>query len=85
MTAKNTAMWFIQNHKANHIPDKEEIAVALGRLPFGSMPAPAECSNCSDITFDLANDLMNCNHWDPSEYPSPLKKRYHLQKDWITT
>ena len=74
MTAKCIAMWFVQNHEADHIPDDVEIAVALGRLPFGSMPAPAEFSNCSDITFDLANDLMNCDHWDPSEYPSPLKK-----------
>jgi len=74
MAAKCIAMWFIQNHKSDYIPDEEEIAVALSRLPLGSMPAPAEFSNCSDITFDFANDLMNCTHWDPSKYPSPLKQ-----------
>jgi LysM repeat protein len=73
MTAKCIAMWFVQNHTEDHTPDEEEIAVALGRLPFGSMPAPAEFSNSSDITFDLVNDLLNCPLWDPTKLPSPLK------------
>jgi len=30
MAAKCIAMWFIQNHEEDHIPDDEEIAVALG-------------------------------------------------------
>jgi len=73
MAAKCIAMWFIKKCEADHIPDNDKIAVALGRLPFGSMPAPAEFSNYSDIIVNLANDLMNCTHWDPTKYPSPLK------------
>ena len=74
MTTKCTAMWFVQNHDEDHIPNGDKITVALGPLPFGSMPAPAEFSNCSNITFDLANNLMNCDHWDLIVYPSPLEK-----------
>ena len=66
MTAKCIAQWKTK--------EEEEIAIALERLPFGSMPAPAEFSICSDITFDLARDLMECESRDPEELASPLKE-----------
>ena len=66
MTAKCIAQWKTK--------EDEEIAIALERLPFGSMPAPAEFSICSDITFDLARDLMECKSWDPEELASPMKE-----------
>ena len=67
IAAKCIALWELHNNQT-------EIAIALERLPFGSMPAPAEFSICSDITFDLANDLMNCDLWDPTTMASPLEK-----------
>ena len=67
--AKCIALWSIEDDASK---EKQGIAVALARLPFGSSPAPAEFSNCSDITFDLANDLLYCSQWDPQELPCPL-------------
>ena len=75
MAAKCIAIWHLDDidEKGNLSTSDEEIAVALGRLPFGSSPAPAEFSNASDIVFDLASDLMQCEHWSPDELPCPLK------------
>ncbi|KAL7547329.1 hypothetical protein ACHAWF_010646 [Thalassiosira exigua] len=47
------------------------IGSILTRLPFGSSPAPAKFSICSETIFDLAKDLLHCPHWDPSTLPSP--------------
>ena len=47
----------------------------MTRLPFGSIPAPAEFSIASDIVFDLAHDLMHCPIWDPQTFPSPLQDK----------
>ena len=76
ITAKCIATWYLDQFGENneYSISEEEIAVALGRLPFGSTPAPAEFSNCSKMCFDLANDLMNCKLWDPSELPCPLRE-----------
>jgi hypothetical protein len=52
--------------------DNKDIAVLLTRLPFGSTPAQAHFSVGSDITCDLANDLLCCPHWDPDKIKSPL-------------
>lgn len=71
--AKCIAMWFAESLEDNHEPTDDEIAIALQRLPFGSNPAPAEFSNGSDITFDLASDLMNCELWDTDDLPCPLR------------
>lgn len=68
MAAKTIATWHLPQDESD-----EDIAVALGRLPFGSVPAPSEFSNCSDITFDLAKDLMDCEEWDPDVLPCPLR------------
>eukprot|EP00956_Cyclotella_meneghiniana_P033327 scaffold95026_cov46-Cyclotella_meneghiniana.AAC.2 len=54
-------------------PDDDDIGVLLTRLPFGSSPAPAHFSVGSDITCDLANDLIHCPEWNPSEIDSPIK------------
>lgn len=67
--AKCLATWSLQDAESI----EREIAVALGRLPFGSMPAPAEFSICSDIVTDLANDLMYLKQWDPDTLPCPLR------------
>jgi len=71
--------------------DKDEtqqeafIGLLLTRLPFGSSPAPAEFSICSDTIFDLANDLLHCTLWDPTALPSPydadLPAPEHLPND----
>ncbi len=53
-------------------PEGKEIAVILTRLPFGSSPALAHFSIGSDITCDLANDLLHCQYWDPKILHSPL-------------
>jgi hypothetical protein len=50
----------------------DTIGTILTRLPFGSSPAPHKFSIFSEISFDLANDLMHCDHWDPEESPPPL-------------
>jgi len=71
--AKYIATWVLDQDK-DSTGKSEEIAIALGRLPFSSKPAPAEFSNASDLTFDLANDLMNCTLWDAETMPCPLKK-----------
>lgn len=53
----------------------DTIGVALTRLPFGSSPAPAHFSVGSDLTCDLANDLIHCPLWDPSVVTSPLQEK----------
>jgi len=67
--AKCIATWSLLDNESK----EREIAVALGRLPFGSMPAPSEFSNCSDMVTDLANDLMYLEQWDPDKLPCPLR------------
>ena len=59
-------MWNDQYHKSS-----EQVAVLLTRLPFGSSPAPAEFCVTSEMAFDLAGDLLNCDQWDPEILPSP--------------
>ena len=49
----------------------EQVAILLTRLPFGSTPAPAEFCITLEIVFDLANDLLYCDRWDPQNLPSP--------------
>ena len=72
MAAKCIALWHLSESEHDSSSNKE-IATILSRLPFGSNPAPAEFSICSDITFDLASDLMNCKLWDPDSLPCPLR------------
>lgn len=70
--SKCIALWYAEEGETPQSTKNTEVAIALNRLPFGSKPAPAEFSNCSDITFDLANDLMHCNKWNPLDLKTPL-------------
>ena len=49
----------------------EQITILLTRLPFGSSPAPTKFCITSETAFDLANDLLYCEQWDPVTLPSP--------------
>ncbi len=58
------------------IKSDQTVGTILTRLPFGSAPAPHKFSIFSEISFDLANDLMHCDHWDPEKLlplPSTIK------------
>ncbi|EED86556.1 predicted protein [Thalassiosira pseudonana CCMP1335] len=73
MASKCIAVWFADNDSSVPSPlNTKEIAVIMSRLPFGSLPAPAEFSQLSDVIFDLANDLITCEEWDPYKHPAPL-------------
>jgi hypothetical protein len=73
MASKCIAVWFTDNDATVPSPtNTNEIAVIMSRLPFGSLPAPAEFSQLSDVIFDLANDLIECDEWDPIKHPAPL-------------
>ena len=71
IAAKCIAEWITAESDNNKITKREFIAAILTRLPFGSTPAPAEFSICSEMIFDLANDLLHCPYWDPDELTHP--------------
>ncbi|KAL7523086.1 hypothetical protein ACHAWF_000360, partial [Thalassiosira exigua] len=50
----------------------QKIGSILTRLTFGFSPTPAIFSQFSECTFDLAEDLMNCELWDPNVLAPPL-------------
>jgi len=69
---KCIAIWFLDKMwEGQYQKSDDQVAVLLTRLPFGSTPAPAEFCITSEIVFDLANDLLNCQQWDPEVLPSP--------------
>ncbi|KAL9189303.1 hypothetical protein ACHAXT_011793 [Thalassiosira profunda] len=79
-TAPRIAAKCISAWETNELDDsgsmvKKFIGLLLTRLPFGSSPAPAEFSICSETVFDLAGDLLLCPKWDPSTLPSPYIDR----------
>ena len=81
MASKCIAVWFADNDSSVPSPtNTNEIAVIMSRLPFGSLPAPAEFSQLSDVIFDLANDLITCDEWDPDKLPAPLATHIPLTK-----
>jgi hypothetical protein len=41
------------------------------RLTFGGSPNPPTWCNFSEIVTDLANEIMQCNEWDPSTLYNP--------------
>jgi hypothetical protein len=41
------------------------------RLTFGGSPCPPEFCIYSELTADLANDLLHCPQWDPQRLKSP--------------
>ena len=48
----------------------DDIAYLLGRLPFGSSPAPTKFSNVSDTIGDVAQDISLDKSWDPTTLQS---------------
>ena len=52
---------------------KEYILVSL-RLPFGGAPCPSDFYLVSDVMTDTINDLLACEHWDPSSVASEYLK-----------
>ena len=72
IAAKCIAIWFLDKMwQDGYHASKEKVGVVLGRLPFGSSPAPSKFSITSEIIFDLGDDLLNCGKWNPSTLPSP--------------
>ena len=69
---KCIAVWFLDKMwQGSYQTSEEKAAVVLARLPFGSSPAPPKFCITSDITFDLADDLLQCKKWIPKKLPSP--------------
>jgi hypothetical protein len=48
-----------------------EFAIPSLRLTFGSSPCPNEFCLYSELSADLANDLLHCPDWNPTELGSP--------------
>lgn len=72
VAVKCVAVWFLDKMwQGTYQKSDEQVGVLLTRLPFGSSPAPAEFCVASETVFDLANDLLYCQHWDPLKLPSP--------------
>ena len=59
-------MWNDQYTKST-----DQVAVLLTCLPCDSLPAPSKFSITSEMSFDLAGDLLCCKQWDPATLPSP--------------
>jgi hypothetical protein len=58
------------------IPEKcaimcKEFALPSLRLTFGESPCPPEFCIYSELSADLANNLLHCPKWDPSKLNSP--------------
>jgi len=78
---KCIAIWFLDKiWKGQYQKSDDKVAVLLTRLPFGSTPAPAEFCITSEIVFDLANDLLHCELWDPAILPSPYASELPAQE-----
>jgi len=52
-----------------------EVGTILTRLPFGASAAPAKFSIFSEISFDLADELIHCEQWDTDELLPPLHEQ----------
>ena len=50
------------------------------RFPFGSKPAPVIYSTTSDCFFDLANDILRDDAWDPETLHAKIKTRLPAQE-----
>ena len=75
ISAKCSATWHahqIDNDGNLTTKSDTEVGTILTRLPFGSSPAPSKFSILSEISFDLAHDLMHCEHWDTDTFLPPL-------------
>jgi len=54
----------------------DDIAYIFLRMTFGGAPNPPTWCNFSEMACDLVNELMECEHWDPSALSSPQRKGY---------
>ena len=71
IAAKCIAVWFFHDMWQGPIEESNQVGLVLTRLPFGASPAPPNFCRTSEIVFDLANDLLVCEPWDPIAMPSP--------------
>ena len=71
IAAKCVAIWFFDDAWKNKAEESNQVGLILTRLPFGAAPAPPKFCTTSEIVFDLANDLLECDRWDPNTLPSP--------------
>eukprot|EP00978_Attheya_sp_CCMP212_P016940 scaffold44783_cov43-Attheya_sp.AAC.3 len=51
------------------------IAFVALRLTFGGRACPSRWCDLAEPTIDLANDLLACQSWDPSELHSPIQSK----------
>ena len=69
---KYVEVWFLDKMWQNtYQKSEDQTAILLTCLPFGFSLAPAKFCVTSETVFDLANDLLYCEQWDPSKLPSP--------------
>ena len=62
-------------HTVTTILIYNSLAYLLTRMPFGSTCGPIRYSDISESIFDLANDLIEDNTWDPSTFHSPISTK----------
>ena len=55
------------------------------RLTFGLTPDPPKFCLGSEIIFDLWDDIIDCEEWDPSEVNSPHQHRVKIHNSSLTT
>jgi hypothetical protein len=64
LTALQTAM---------QLPD-DKIALITLRLTFGAAPCPYEWGVISETIYDLANELLKCEDWEPKNLHASVQK-----------
>ena len=72
-------------HAVTTIIIVKRLAYLLSRLPFGATCGPSKYSDVSEAIFDMANDLINDETWDPDTLRSPhadkLQKLEYLSNE----
>jgi hypothetical protein len=58
---------------ATQLPDKAAALITL-RLTFGGAPCPFQWGVISESICDLANELVQCNDWDPADLHALVQK-----------
>ena len=72
IAVKCIAVWFLDETWNNsYQKSDQQAAVFLTHLPFRSTQDPAEFGITHETVFNLFNDLLYCNQWDPPTIPSP--------------
>ena len=86
LAAKCIVIWFLNKLWTNQYQNSDnKVAILITRLPFGSALDPGEFCITSETVFDLSNELIHCEEWDPLVFPSPyaqqLPKTLRLEND----